>query len=97
MSTPDNIEKYILLHDGKIVNKAFYDMIIERIADVLPAVIPSVSYTAEDLCGEEFWRTLDDGHRRRAGKCMVHMVKTGKLPLQIQGCEHQYPRKYMLR
>lgn len=94
MNSPDKIEIYLILHDGTSVKESFYNMILEQIYEVIPGMEPGVSYTAEDLCGEEFWMLLGNGCFL-AGKCVSHMVKAGKLPLDLHGCEHKLPRKYI--
>lgn len=85
---------YVILDDGTTVSKQLYDAIFQEIDEVIPAMDPGMAYTAEQLCGKEFWQQLA-GNQRQAGKCVSSMVKTGLLPLVRQGCEHQYPRKYM--
>ena len=58
MEAPENVAKYIILDDGTTVKETFYNMIFQQINEVLPAVMPNVQYTAEDLCGKEFWKQL---------------------------------------
>jgi len=95
MNVPEKVEVYVFLHDGTMVRETFYDMIVQQIEDVIEFLEPGVKYTAEMLYGAESWQALNIPDRILAGKCLAHMVRTGKLPLNIQGCEHQYPRKYM--
>jgi hypothetical protein len=96
MSTTAKIEVLVMLRDGTTVKDTFYKMIFQRIDEVLPAVVPGIPYTAEDLCGKEFWKHLAN-ERTLAGKCVAHLVRSGKLPFVMVGCEHQYPRRYMLK
>jgi len=37
--------------------------------------------TAQDLCGDEVWRTWPHGVRRAAGICLSHLVEVQALPL----------------
>jgi hypothetical protein len=96
MNTTTTTIIYVILHDFTPVEKEFYEMIRLQVEEILPALVPRVSYTLEMLCGESFWKLLNDDKRRQAGKCMVNLVKTGQIPLQMHGCEHQFPRKYMV-
>jgi hypothetical protein len=95
MNTTNTIN-YLILPDFTQVPIDFYEMIHRQVEEIIPALVPGVSYTLEMLCGEDFWNAMDVKQRRQAGKCMVHLVKTEKIPLKIQGCEHQFPRKYMM-
>ena len=95
MDDSTTTEVYMILHDGTPVQKSLYESVRLLVEDVLDVLIPGVGYTTEQLCGEDFWKPLDEVKRRLAGKCLANLVMTGQIPLQIQGCKHQYPRKYM--
>ncbi len=91
-------EVFIVLGDGYYtVPEFFYDRIKHEIADVLHVLKPGVEYTAEMLCGPEIWGSLKRGEPSLAGRCVMDMVLKGVLPLQVVGCEHQYPKRYTLK
>jgi hypothetical protein len=96
MSTTSNTIIYVILHDFTPVEKHFYEMIRMRVEEIIPALVPRVSYTLKVMCGEDFWNAMDVKQRRKAGKCMVNLVKTGQIPLHIQEGKHEYPCKYMI-
>ena len=55
-----------------------------------------MKYNLKVLCGAEFWKPLSDGQKRMAGRCMVHMVEVGLLPLHFAEGRHEYPKLYWL-
>lgn len=92
----ENIEFYVLLHDGYPVPKDILDSAQEAVEEVIPAMFPGYGYTAKLMCGYR-WDQWSDGERRLVGRCLSSLVKTGKLPLAALGCPHQYPRRYEVR
>jgi hypothetical protein len=86
----------LILTDGTAVDKAFYESIRSRVEEVIPAMKPGEAYTVKVLCGDDFWSLLSTREASLAGRCVVSMVKTGQLPLAMVGCEHEYPRRYMI-
>jgi len=58
---------------------------------------PNIAYALKDICDKTFWDSLGHGKRRLAGQCMVHLVKTGELPLKIAKSLHEYPVYYQLK
>ena len=88
---------YIVLNDGLTVTEVFFSALLHQVEEIYPAMIPGVKYTLEMLCGPTFWGPLTDGQKRVAGKCMVHMVENGMLPLHFAEGRHEYPKLYSLR
>ncbi len=78
------------------VRKTLYDAVRFQIEEVLPALIPGVSYTARQLAGETFWSELKRGERNRAGHCLSYMVANGILPLAHVMGPHEYSLLYRL-
>jgi hypothetical protein len=96
MEPTEKIEVNVVLHDGTSVPETFYNTIFHQIESIIDLLTTSKPYTAAELTGEEYWSTLSLRERLLAGKCLSNMVKSNKLPLQIQGCEHKRPRKYVM-
>ena len=94
---------YIILYDydrnrAYTVSAAFYNAIRLQVEEIIPALERGVEYTLEMLCGYAFWRTLSDGERRMAGRCMAYMIANNRLPqFHFVGCPHEHPKKYRLR
>ena len=97
-SIPDEqVVENILLYDGTrayVAPREFYESIRREILDVTQVLLADEGYTAEMLCGPEFWSQLSDNERRLAGRCVSHMVRDAVLPLRRLGCRHQYPARY---
>lgn len=91
------VKKMIVLDGGYVASKSFYDHIASLIKEVIHLLKPEPSYTAEMLCGPEFWHQLEKGEPSLAGRCVADMVSKGTLPLQIDGCKHKYPKRYTLK
>jgi hypothetical protein len=101
-STTTNAQaiEILVLYDGMrghSAHRAFYDSIRREILDIAPALIPGEGYTAEMLCGPEFWCQLSDNEQRLAGRCVAHMVRNGLLPLIRLDCRHKSPARYTPR
>jgi len=79
------------------LNAEFCDVIRRQIEEILPALVPGVAYTLEELCGEEFWSTLSAGQCRYAGRCMAWLVTSDLLPLCFAPSRHEYPKYYWLK
>lgn len=75
----------IRLNDGTWVEKRLYNQVLELIREVVPALEPGHSYTAEMMCGKVFWKSLKKGEPIMAGKCVAQMVARKALPLRFAG------------
>lgn len=83
------------LGKSRTLQNKFLDDILETAIENIPSMAPDMKFTLETLFGEELWKTLGDGERRRAGLGMKHLVDTGKLPqLRIADTKHEYPVYY---
>lgn len=91
------MKKYIVLCHGRTADQDFLNLIKEVVCEVIPAMQPNIEYKLKNICGKTFWGSLDHGERRTAGHCMVHLVKTGDLPLRIVESRSQYPVRYQLK
>jgi hypothetical protein len=95
----NGLPTHIMLYDGHNVYTAsatFYTAVRLQVEEVIPVLERDVKYKLEMLCGEAFWRTLSDGEKRMAGRCMAHMVANGLLPLRFADTKHEYPKWYQL-
>lgn len=90
-------ECIVVLGGGYTAPKSFYDRIKHEILDACHVLQPGVAYTAENLCGPDLWGALKKGEPSLAGRCVRDMVSKGVLPLEVEGCEHQYPRRYTIK
>ena len=88
--------KFLVLKYDLTVTEVFFLALFHQVKDIIPGMIPGVRYTLDMLCGPTFWDALTDGQKRIAGRCMVHMVETGMLPLQFAEGRHEYPKLYSL-
>lgn len=88
----------ILVLDGKLaVNKAFLDALFNQVQSVIGALVPGTNYTLRTLCGEDFWGQLDPNDHIVAGRCMKHLIRAGKLPLESAGKTVQNAKLYRLK
>ena len=103
MNKSENIQKdvqYMLIIDDFCpVPEVFYNRVMNRVEVIIDGMEPSVSYTLERLCGEEFWSTLSPAERKTAGRCMADIVMKKLLPLvsDPNRCQHEYPKRYCLK
>ena len=88
----------ILLSNGRYVHPAFLNYIRDVVTERIPSLSPAATYELQQICSDYFWDLFDDGERRRAGWCMVHLVEKGELPMiSVNKCRHQSPKKYRLK
>jgi hypothetical protein len=68
------------------VSLEFFEIVRDQAIDMIPMMKPHVKFTAETLCGDEFWELLGtSGLRRLAGGCIAKLVRDGDLPLVMAG------------
>ena len=79
------------------IDDPFYEDVVRVVEEIIPALSPDVDYTTRQLCGDEFWKPLSDGQKRRAGKYLAHAVSIGRLPLRFSVCIHKVPKLYRLK
>lgn len=87
----------VLLYDGYSVPKILFDQVQQQVEGVIPMLERDERYTLEMLCEPNYWTMLDDGERRKAGRCMSHMVYMEILPLEVAESKHEYPKRYRLK
>ena len=87
----------IQLRNGRSVNFDFLILIRGIVTDRISVLLPNMKYTLAKICGEAFWENIDNGERRTAGHCMVHLVTMEELPFRIAESKHEYPVYYQLK
>ena len=88
----------IQLSNGKSVPPEILELVGLVVEDRIPSLSPAATYELQQICSDYFWDLFDDGERRRAGWCMVHLVEKGALPMiSVNECKHQSPKKYRLK
>jgi len=93
----DDVEFLVLLHANRVVKLAFFDEVRNLIEEIRPALERDVDYTAEMLCGPEFWKSLSATECRMAGMCVAFIVRQEMVPLVCSVCRHRYPKRYRLK
>jgi len=92
---------YLILYDEHrtyTVSAAFYNEVLNTVSEVIHIFLPGDRYTLRKIYGDALWLHMTRGDRRKAGKCMAHMVANDRLPqLRFVEHEHEYPKKYQLR
>jgi len=86
----------ILLHSGFQVQKSFFENVRLTVEEVVPAMQPNVQYTAEMLCGDEFWGSLTRGERIMAGRCLAELAIKKLLPLAFAKPGGNCSKRYRL-
>ena len=94
---PAAVLEQVPLRDGYSVTGDLFFGVLRRVEDILPALLPEVAYTTEQLCGPDFWAQLQPGDPSRAGRCLAHLVDQGLMPLVEVPTRHEYPKRYRLK
>ena len=92
--TSEVVVIFVVLHAHAIVALAFFEEVRKRVEEIVPALEHDVDYTAEMLCGKDYWKSMSARCRRMAGMCIAFMVRQEMLPLVCSACPHQYPKPY---
>ena len=97
MNSNEYAEKQLVLSSNLCVPEWLFESIKKQVIEIAPAVDPYAKYTLESLCGDEFWGSLSNWHRRLAGRCMAYMVEHERVPYRFAGHLCESPKKYMLK
>ena len=78
------IDDDCIIFDGKFFTAVgFFDDVKRMYMDIEVFLMRDVDYTAEDLCGQEFWEAHDSCMQRMAVMCLKHMTTLPKSRLHI--------------
>jgi hypothetical protein len=87
--------EYVRLRNGMRVDRLLFDAVRLQVEADLHLLAPGGSRFARDLCGRPFWRQLDWQDRPMAGRCLAHLVATGRVDLVFARRRPSYPLRYM--
>ncbi len=90
---PDAPE-HVVLRNGMRVDRLLFDAVRLQVEADLHLFAPGGAYFARDLCGWAFWRQLDWQDRPMAGRCLAHLVATGRVDLAFAQRRPAYPLRY---
>lgn len=85
------------LYDEYNVDTALLNSVKQQIEKAIPTMKRNVGYKLESLCSEDYWKDLDSGQRRMAGRCVAHLVTKSLLPMCFAESKHEYPKHYQLK
>lgn len=86
----------IRLSNGRNVAPDFLALIQCVVEERLPSLSTGAELTLRNICGEDFWGSLEPGEQKTAGWCMVHLVERRMLPIEFAEWKHEYPKHYRL-
>lgn len=94
-TSKEKVMRYRSVSKNYVVNHGNYENYIpvklcisvrDQVLMVIDVLEPKQKYTLEELCGEKFWRGLNNPiAQRKAGLFMADMVRKGILPLKFAG------------
>lgn len=96
-ATPENPKIILVSLDAPAIDKELMDMVQKQIEERIPELNRTVSYTAKQMCGKEFWRLLPKVNRIHAGEYVSYLVTLKKLPLVPDGKTLSNANKYRLK
>jgi hypothetical protein len=79
------------------VDTALLNSVKQQVENAIPTMKQNAAYTLESLSSKEYWKVLDSGERRMAGRCMAHLVAKNLLPMCFAESKHEYPKHYKLK
>jgi hypothetical protein len=74
--------------------KDFYDEVWRQCRQRVPSLRYGKEYKAEDLVDPELWGD-DKGLHQLIGRCVAHLVATGRLALEFAGCPRCTNKRYL--
>jgi len=69
-----------ILHNGRTLPNDLLESVRAQVTKKASLLIPEVSYTLKQICGDIYWKHLSDGDKNQAGWCMSHLVMQGIVP-----------------
>ena len=85
---------HVVLRNGMRVDRSLFEAVRLQVEADLHLFAPGGAYFARDLCGWAFWRQLDWQDRPMAGRCLAHLVATGRVDLAFAQRRPAYPLRY---
>jgi len=96
--TTNTDNQTILLSNGRYVSIEFLNYVSDVVTARIPSLFPNTTYELKQICSDYFWDFFNEGEKKRAGWCMVHLVAREELPMiSVNKCRHQSPKKYRLK
>ena len=80
---------------GYWVQKSVFELAQKLIDGALDGLIWKKPLKVNDICFHPDWREWKLGLRIKLGRCLVHFVELGMLPLVIINIGKKGPRRYM--
>jgi len=96
--TPGGVRAKALLTTHNIATGDLMHIVLEEIAERIPALRAGVLYKSKQLCGQELWSAfIYDGIRRAVGMCVAYLVNSGALPLKLHVTKSgKGPKRYLM-
>ena len=85
---------HVVLRNGMRVDRLLFEAVRLQVEADLHLLAPGGVRFARDLCGGPFWRLIDWQDRPMAGRCLAHLVATGRVDLEFAQRRPSYPLKY---
>ncbi len=86
--------EFVRLRNGMRVDRLLFDAVRLQVEADLHLLAPGRALMARELCGWLFWRQLDWQDRPMAGRCLAHLVATGRVSLEFARRRPSYPLRY---
>ena len=99
ISTEDDKQGYeimLRIAPRTYVSKSTLIECIQLINDVMPAILPGVKYTLQDLVGDEYWLARTVHQRILLGITWRWLVTKGYTPFTFGDLTCRTPKRYML-
>ena len=85
---------HVFLRGGIRVERELYAAVRLQVEADLHLLAPGGVRFARELCGGPFWRQLDRRDHPMAGRCLAHLVATGRVDLEFAQRRPSYPLRY---
>ena len=89
------VSKEVTLLNGQQVSKEFYDLVCLAASRSVMGMECNRLYVARELCGGDFWQTLTNSEKRRAGRCLAHMVSNKVFDWQFVKYKKSPTKRYL--
>ena len=86
--------QHVVLRNGMRVDRLLFEAVRLQVEADLHLLAPGGVRFARELCGGPFWRQLDRRDRPMAGRCLAHLVATGRVDLEFAQRRPSYPLQY---
>nr|WP_315214329.1 hypothetical protein [uncultured Duganella sp.] len=85
---------WVVLADGKFMDGVLYRRVKRDVLARIPSLSVGQFLQIKKICSLEFWDSLENADRQRAGRCLAHLVSKKEVGLALGSLNETGPKLY---